>query len=233
MKVKVVYGSPLSGKSTYVQKNKSNNDIIFDYDLIMAALTGLQVHEHNNNVKKYVIDIRDMIIARLKSEEDIDAAWLIVTRPTNKLKKSLVGLDVEYIEIKTDIYTAKQRLHNNPSGRDIEEWEKAIDRYFTAEADYSYFYKTKEWERKRIVILKKDRYLCKECYRYGKVVEANTVHHVIPLQVRPDLKLNNKNLISLCEGCHEKMHNKFSFELSKLGEEWKERITRKYPELEK
>ncbi len=231
MKVKVVHGAPLSGKSTYVEMNKGSNDIIFDYDLVMSAISGLEVHNHNMNLVGYVLDIRDLIIARLKSEENIDTAWIIVTRVKEKLRQSLVGLDVEYIEIKTDVHTAKRRLYSNPGGRDIEIWGRIIEQYFTAEEDYSYFYKTKEWERKREVILRRDNYQCKQCSRYGKVAGANTVHHIITLQVRPDLKLNNKNLVSLCESCHEKMHNKFNFELSKLGEKWKERTLRKYPEL--
>ena len=231
MKVYVVHGSPLSGKSTYVQKHKGPNDIIYDFDLIMQALSGLPLHNQNNNLILYVLDVRDLLISRLKGETNIDNAWIIVTRVTEQLKQSLVGLNAEYIEMKIDIYTAKKRLHENPDGRDIQEWEEAIDKYFMAEQDWSWFYKTKEWIRKRIVILKRDNYQCRECKRYGKVTPANTVHHILPLHERPDLKLDNRNLISLCEECHEKMHNKFNDTLSKLGEEWRERILRKHPDL--
>lgn len=231
MKVYVVHGAPMSGKTTYVQNRKGPNDIIFDFDLIMAALSGLDVHEHNENLVGYVLDIRDLIISRLKSEKNIDNAWIITTRVTDKLRQSLIGLNAEYIEMKIDIQTAKKRLHENPGGRDIQEWEQAINKYFMAKQDWSWFYKTKRWIRKREVILKRDNYQCGECKRYGKVVEANTVHHILPLQERPDLKLDNGNLISLCEECHERMHNKFNDTLSKLGEEWRERILRKHPEL--
>ena len=221
----------MSGKSSYVQKHKGPNDIIFDFDLIMAALSGLDVHEHNENLVGYVLDIRDLIISRLKSEKNIDNAWIITTRVTDKLRQSLIGLNAEYIEMKIDIQTAKKRLHENPGGRDIEKWEEIIDRYFMAEQDWSWFYKTKEWLRKREVILKRDNYQCRECKRFGKTVEANTVHHVLPLHERPDLKLDNRNLISLCEDCHEKMHNRFNDKIRKLGEEWRMRIQRRFPEL--
>lgn len=231
MKTYVVYGSPLSGKSTYVEKHKRDNDLIFDFDLIMSVISGLKPHERNNNLIDYVLDIRDLIIAKLKSEKDIDNAWIIVTKVTEELRQSLIGLNAEYIEIKIDITTAKKRLYENPGNRNIEEWEKAIDKYFTQTQDNSDFYNTAGWERKREVILKRDDYKCRECGRYGKVIDANTVHHIIPLQERPDLKLNNNNLVSLCEEHHEKMHNKFNNQLSKLGQEWKERTIRKYPEL--
>lgn len=231
MKTYVIHGSPLSGKSTYVEKHKGSNDIIYDFDLIMAAISGLPIHQDNKNLIPYVIDIRDLIITRLKSEKNIDNVWIITTRVTEELKKSLIGLNPEYIEIKINKNTAIKRLKENPDGRNIKEYIKVIDRYFATTEDYSWLYNTSEWKRKRVVILKRDNYKCRECKRYGKVVQADTVHHVIPLQERPDLRLDSRNLISLCEHCHERMHNKFDNTLSKLGEEWRERIERKYPEL--
>ena len=64
MNVYVVHGPPLSGKSTYVQEHKGPNDLVFDFDLIMSALSGLPVHQHNENLIGYVLDIRDLIINR-------------------------------------------------------------------------------------------------------------------------------------------------------------------------
>lgn len=93
------------------------------------------------------------------------------------------------------------------------------------------FYNFSQWIRKRQVILKRDNYLCRECSRYGKSTLANIVHHIIPLEEREDLALDNRNLVSLCERCHERMHNKFNNKLSKLGLEWRERIERKYPDM--
>ncbi len=69
MKTYVIHGSPLSGKSTYVQNHKGDNDIIYDFDLIMAAISGLPTHQDNKNLIPYVIDTRDLIITRLKSEK--------------------------------------------------------------------------------------------------------------------------------------------------------------------
>lgn len=86
------------------------------------------------------------------------------------------------------------------------------------------FYKSKKWIRKRELILKRDQYMCRECKRYGKTSPATTVHHVIPLDQRPDLKLNINNLISLCDKCHNQMHNRITGELTEKGMEWVERI---------
>jgi len=87
------------------------------------------------------------------------------------------------------------------------------------------FYKQKKWEEKRKKILRRDGYLCRECSRYGRTTPATTVHHILLLEKRPDLKLNSINLISLCESCHNQMHDRNTNELTDKGLQWVERIT--------
>ncbi|WP_163102262.1 HNH endonuclease [Peribacillus alkalitolerans] len=89
----------------------------------------------------------------------------------------------------------------------------------------SNFYKTPKWKNKRANILKRDGYRCQECKRYGKTTEATTVHHINPLREKPELKLINWNLISLCGNCHDKMHDRNSDILTALGELWRERVS--------
>ena len=66
--------------------------------------------------------------------------------------------------------------------------------------------------------------MCRECKRYGKSVAATTVHHVKPLDQRLDLKFSSDNLISLCNKCHDKMHDRINNQLTKAGEELVVRI---------
>lgn len=67
-------------------------------------------------------------------------------------------------------------------------------------------YKTKAWKKKREKILKRDNYLCVECKRYGRMREATTVHHIKPYDDYPELAFDNRNLMSLCDACHNKAH---------------------------
>lgn len=85
-------------------------------------------------------------------------------------------------------------------------------------------YKTKRWERKRAVILRRDEYLCQECKRYGKSKEADTVHHINSVEERPDLAWVNINLLSLCGPCHNRMHDRDTGQLTTLGEYWRSKI---------
>lgn len=82
------------------------------------------------------------------------------------------------------------------------------------------FYKTCRWNKKREVILKRDNYLCRECSRYNKTTAADTVHHIYPMQEYPELKMVNDNLVSLCNKCHEGMHDRTSRLLTDKGMEW-------------
>lgn len=231
MRVYIVHGSPLSGKSSYVKEHMEDGDLVYDYDAIMSAISGLPLHGRSTNLHSYVIAMRDVIIAKLKSETKIKTAWIIITRPTDDFKQSLVGLNPEYVWLRVDVDTARQRLADNPDGRDQVKWSAAIDRYFSATRDFSEFYSRKEWKRKREVILKRDNYQCRECKRYGKSTPADEVHHVLPIGERPDLRLANDNLLSLCREHHDLMHNRFDGTLSKMGMEVRDRTVRRYPEL--
>ena len=67
-------------------------------------------------------------------------------------------------------------------------------------------YKSKRWEKKRKKILKRDNYLCCWCKRYGKQVEATTVHHKKHVDEYPELAYEDNNLESLCAACHNRAH---------------------------
>ena len=74
------------------------------------------------------------------------------------------------------------------------------------------FYKSTSWRHKRERVLKRTR--------YGKSTPATTVHHIEPLKDKPKLRLEGNNLVSLCDKCHERMHNRDTNTLTPLGVEW-------------
>lgn len=68
---------------------------------------------------------------------------------------------------------------------------------------------TRAWQRKREEIKERDLYLCQVCIRkiYDTLNQYNhenlEVHHAIPLQENFDKRLDNNNLITICERHHE------------------------------
>lgn len=79
------------------------------------------------------------------------------------------------------------------------------------------FYWSRAWRRKREQILRRDKYLCQISLRYGKYVEATTVHHIYPLEDYPQYALCGWNLISVGEAVNNKLHDRKTGELTKMG----------------
>lgn len=69
--------------------------------------------------------------------------------------------------------------------------------------DKSHFRGSSAWKKKRREILDRDKHKCKICCNK----EGLQVHHILALDLYPQLKLDNNNLITLCESCHLKAHN--------------------------
>ena len=65
------------------------------------------------------------------------------------------------------------------------------------------------WQNKRDVIKSKDKYLCQACLHnlFGTMQRLTTtnlsVHHIKPLHKAWDLRLDDANLITLCDYHHE------------------------------
>lgn len=68
------------------------------------------------------------------------------------------------------------------------------------------------------------RYRCREWARYGKAVEATTVHHVWPAEEYPEYAWAPWNLVSLSGDRHDAMHDRRTGRLTELGEAWRRRI---------
>lgn len=91
------------------------------------------------------------------------------------------------------------------------------------------FYLKKEWKNLKEEVLREQHYECQECLKKGILTKAYTVHHVNFVKNRPDLALsktytdddgNEKmQLESVCEECHNRLHNRFT-KKPLLTEEW-------------
>ena len=85
----------------------------------------------------------------------------------------------------------------------------------------SYFYATPRWKKKRAKILRRDKYMCRESLRYGKRIDADTVHHIYPLSEYPEYGYCDWNLVSLSNKVHNAMHDRNTNKLTDLGEKYK------------
>lgn len=136
MTVKVVYGPPCSGKSTFVSENLADNDIRFDYDSIIQAISNKNSHEYSDLHLPYVIKYRGMIIEQASKDADMNNVYIIATRLTDKLKEELTGVDAEYKLIETTKEECYEFLENDSSRVDKDFWKQKIDDWFDWHDDY-------------------------------------------------------------------------------------------------
>ena len=83
------------------------------------------------------------------------------------------------------------------------------------------FRSTYEWQKKRDEIRKRDHHLCQLCIRglHGAarryVYDNTSVHHIIPLEEDESKRLDDNNLLTLCE-YHHKMADRGEIAKSEL-----------------
>lgn len=61
-----------------------------------------------------------------------------------------------------------------------------------------------DWKRLRLQVLA-DEPLCRFCLEAGRVEAATEVDHIVPIALRPDLRLSRPNLRALCQTCHRRL----------------------------
>lgn len=131
-KIKFVIGPPCSGKSTYVKENIGRNDLVYDFDEIVRAITFNDLHDNNPAIISYVLNIKDLILKRLEMEDRFDTAWIIQTKMQDK-DYDYYLYSPEIIKMSTSKEECLRRLKENPDGRNILETEKIILEYFEDE----------------------------------------------------------------------------------------------------
>jgi HK97 family phage prohead protease len=130
-RVKVVYGAPGSGKSDYVWAKKRDDDVVFDFDRIMSAISGLPYRQHNKRLISYCTDIRALILKKALYGND-NTTWIITTRVNDDLADSLGDIPVEYIEMEATKDECLKRVNESPEWQPvIEEIKQVIDEYFS------------------------------------------------------------------------------------------------------
>ena len=72
------------------------------------------------------------------------------------------------------------------------------------------FYTSRAWRKARAAVLADRGGLCELCFRKGLIEPAVHVHHKEPLTADnvndPFVTLDGRNLMALCEECHQAQH---------------------------
>lgn len=128
-KLKIVHGAPASGKSTYVKQNAIDNALVFDFDLIMAAISNKAMYENNDNLISFVDDMR-FDFPKIAEDNNVDEVWIISLYLTDKLKEMKSEHDCEVIKIITPKDECIKRIQDDDERIDKDYWIDLIDDYF-------------------------------------------------------------------------------------------------------
>ena len=82
------------------------------------------------------------------------------------------------------------------------------------------FYQGTRWKIMRQRILRRDKYMCQNCRRYGRQREDTEVHHIDHLEDHPERAYDPKNLVSLCHSCHNAQHPEKAKVMNKCRKMW-------------
>lgn len=66
------------------------------------------------------------------------------------------------------------------------------------------FYRSKQWQGLRKIVLDKQHYLCQYCLLHERVTPAKTVDHRVPITFDLSKKADINNLDVICPSCHYK-----------------------------
>jgi hypothetical protein len=114
-RITVVYGLPASGKTTWVGEQRQWGDVVWDFDVMMVALTGQVRSKRADDCIPLVQGMRDGLVRALADHTIEQDAWIIVTKEDQaRAIAQRVGGDL--IEMKVDEDERQRRLDARHGG---------------------------------------------------------------------------------------------------------------------
>jgi len=134
-KVFIVYGAPLSGKTTFVRDSKNRRDIVLDLDELYRAITLLPAYDKPQELSVNVFGIRDAILDQIKTRTGRwQQAWIIGGYPLNTERERLaMQLGAELIYIQATELDCMSRLNSDVDKLPFQtEWKRYIKDWFNS-----------------------------------------------------------------------------------------------------
>lgn len=125
----LIYGSPCSGKSTYLNSVMIQGDLVIDVDLIRQCVSGQPRHILTPQLNTLVFAIRDLLFDAAKTRR---GGWLncyIIGGFPLKSERDRIIRETGAREIYIDSSRSEcmEHLKADPNNRDVEKWERFIN----------------------------------------------------------------------------------------------------------
>jgi hypothetical protein len=131
--VYLIYGCPLSGKSTFVKERANIHDLIIDIDRIYECISNNPPYMKSGRLYDNVQAVREALLDCIKFKRGKWVnAFIISGAPLKRdreMYETVYGAEPIYIDC--DKETALNRLASCEDGRDVKEWQKYIETWFS------------------------------------------------------------------------------------------------------
>jgi predicted kinase len=131
--VYIVYGAPMSGKTTYVKENMKRGDLVVDMDRLYEAVSFLPSYDKPDNLFKNVACIQNALLDNIKTRYGKwDNAWVIGGyADKNKRERLAKDLGAKLIFCNVSKEVCIKRLEYDVDRRyRIDEWTEYIEKWF-------------------------------------------------------------------------------------------------------
>lgn len=128
----LIYGAPLSGKSSFVNENKLEGDMVIDMDSLWEAVSGCNRYVKPNRLKSVVFRLRDDLIDMVKYRfGKWSNAYVIGGYPLQSERERICkDLGAREILIEATEAECLERLQNDEDRKSIEGYENYIREWF-------------------------------------------------------------------------------------------------------
>ena len=131
--VYLIYGSPCSGKSTYLDTVRMPGDLLVDIDRIRQCVSGQPTHIITPVLNQVVFKMRDELMECVRYRcGRWQRAYIIGGFPLQSERERICD-ETGAVEIYIDSTKEKclARLQENPNGRDIDSWKRFIGEWWS------------------------------------------------------------------------------------------------------
>jgi hypothetical protein len=113
--VKIIYGPPCAGKSTYVQSARADSDVVIDYDLIARALGATVAHGSSGSIRSAAFSAREAAINTALKGVD-DDVYIIHTNPMIESIEKYKAAGAEFVLVDPGIDVCLEMANSRPEG---------------------------------------------------------------------------------------------------------------------
>ncbi len=125
MDINIIVGPPCAGKSTYIEANSNDGEVLVDFDKIAFALGARESHGADGSIRTIALQCRYTAINTIKSGIGSNA-WIIHTNPSKTFIDDYISAGAKFTIIDPGERTCKERADadGRPDGtiEAIEKW---------------------------------------------------------------------------------------------------------------